>query len=111
MKKTYSIVGTNFRGKEAEALVKTLKPGEEIALVREPTNKFDKNAVQVWARETCIGYLPKNQNAQIAMAMDADLKSPSASALIEAGEAVTVSRSGRFVLSPNSAFPQVEVDE
>ena len=109
LKQTYSIVGTSFRGKEAEALIKDLKPGEDLVLIREPGNKFDKNAVQVWARDVCIGYLPKATNQQIAMAMDEELKGPSAAALIAAGQTVVPVRSGKFKLSPNSSFPQIEV--
>lgn len=80
-------------------------------LIREPDNKFDKNAVAVWCGERKIGYLPAKQNSVIAMAMDAELKGPSAAALIAAGETVAAVRPGIFKLSPNSAFPQVEVDE
>jgi hypothetical protein len=109
LKQVYSIVGTGFCGKEAEALVKELKPGEDLVLIREPTNKFDKNAVQVWARDVHIGYLPKAKNQQIAMAMDEELKGPSAAALIAAGQTVVPVKGGKFTLSPNSAFPQAEV--
>lgn len=109
MKKTYSIVGTKFAN--SENFVLSLKPGVELALIREPDNKFDKNAIAVYCGERKIGYLPAKQNSGIAMAMDAELKGPSAAALIAAGQVVTPIKPGIFRLSPNSAFPQVEVEE
>lgn len=37
------------------------RPGEPVALVPEPTNKYDKNAVMVCAGDECIGYINRLQ--------------------------------------------------
>ena len=64
----YAIVGMKHRG--AEALVASLPPDEPLLLIREPDNKFDPNAVQVWARGRHVGYVPKTQNAVLAKFID-----------------------------------------
>ena len=64
----YAIVGMKHRG--AEALVASLPPDEPLTLVRERGNKYDANAVQVWARGTHVGYVPKTQNAVLARFID-----------------------------------------
>ncbi len=66
----YALVG--MRHRNAEALVASLLPDEPLTLVREPGNKFDPNAVQVWARGTHVGYVPKSQNAVLARFIDAN---------------------------------------
>ena len=101
MKALYSIVGTKFRDGAAEHL-KTLKRGAPLRLVREPDNIYDKKAVAIYSGETCIGYLPAKQNGGIALAMDSN---PSFR------DSLGSSNSARLVFSPNSGFPQVEVDE
>jgi single-stranded-DNA-specific exonuclease len=40
-----TVVGVTFDGRQE--VVATLKSGDELVLVREPTNKYDKNAVAV----------------------------------------------------------------
>ncbi len=64
----YALVGMKHRG--AEALVASLPPDEPLLLIREPGNKFDPNAVQVWARGQHVGYVPKTQNAVLAKFID-----------------------------------------
>ena len=70
MKTLVALVGTKFRGEEMMALLASLPQGEPLTLIREPTNKYDSNAVQVWARGHHIGYVKGNQNRDLAMAMD-----------------------------------------
>lgn len=65
----YALVGMKHQG--AEALVASLPPDEPLVLVREPDNRFDRNAVQVWARGQHVGYVPKTQNAVLAQFIDA----------------------------------------
>lgn len=65
----YALVGMKHRG--TEALVASLPPDEPLTLVREPGNRFDPNAVQVWARGKHVGYIPKTQNAVLARFIDA----------------------------------------
>lgn len=68
MKALYGLVGMKHRG--TEALVASLPNGEPLTLVREPDNKVDGNAVQVWARATHVGYIKGSQVRPLAMAMD-----------------------------------------
>ena len=79
MKAFYGLVGMKHRN--AEALVASLPNGEPLTLIREPGNKYDANAVQVWARGQFIGYIgrgrkpgpkyaPGNENEPIARYFD-----------------------------------------
>lgn len=63
-----ALVGMKHRG--TEALVASLPAGEVVTLKREPTNAYDKNAVQVFARGTMVGYLSAKQVSPIAAVMD-----------------------------------------
>jgi hypothetical protein len=71
MKTLVALVGTKFRGPEMVALLASLPNGEPLVLVREPSNQFDRNAVQVWAQGHHVGYVKGTQNRALAMAMDA----------------------------------------
>lgn len=69
----YAIVGMKHRG--TEALVYKIEHGAPLTLVREASNRFDKNAVQVWAKDgderwKHVGYVPKTQNAVLAKFID-----------------------------------------
>lgn len=66
----YALVGMKHRG--MEDFVRNLPADEPLVLVREPDNKFDPNAVQVWARGHHIGYVPKTQNMVLARFIDAN---------------------------------------
>lgn len=47
-----------------------LKPGKKLRLVREASNKHDKQAVALYFSNTKIGYVPKKDNAKIAELLD-----------------------------------------
>lgn len=68
MKTLVALVGMKHRG--TMNLVASLPNGEPLVLKREPDNKFDANAVQVWARGQHVGYIKGSQNTPIALAMD-----------------------------------------
>lgn len=109
----YAIVGMKHRG--AEEFVKSLPPDEPLVLVREPDNKFDANAVQVWARGRHIGYIPKTQNAVLSQYITACGKpwlKPSAVLAIDAVMPTTAevfkSVGARLHLGSNT-YPLVEV--
>jgi hypothetical protein len=70
MKTLVALVGTKYRGQAMLDLLASLPQGEALTLVRERDNRFDRNAVQVWARGEHIGYVKGNQNRDLAMAMD-----------------------------------------
>ena len=42
-----------------------------LILNREPHNRWDKNAVEVYAGEAKLGYIPRSENETIARLMDA----------------------------------------
>lgn len=64
----YALVGMKHRN--SEGFVATLPNGEDLELVREPGNKFDPLAVQVWARGRHVGYVSAKQVKPLALAMD-----------------------------------------
>jgi hypothetical protein len=56
-----SIVGTFYRTPEEISRAEGLRIGEELVLVKEPENNFDKNAIKVMTKDNYhIGYIPKN---------------------------------------------------
>jgi len=69
VKSLVALVGMKHRG--TEGLVSSLPRGEPLTLVREPDNRYDPNAVQVWARGVHVGYIKASQVRPIAIAMDA----------------------------------------
>ena len=52
--RSYMINGMRYRG--TEALAASLTDGEPVTLVRDANNKHDKNAVEMWARGTHVGF-------------------------------------------------------
>lgn len=116
MSKNYPIVATQY-GDLTEAEVQAIQPGAALVLVREPDNKYDKNAVAIYLDGRRVGYVPKNQNGVLAQFIDqqgrdalvfgARPEAPpmGADANIQARKAID----GKFVRSPNSGFPMVEV--
>lgn len=115
MSKNYSIVGMNFR--KAEEFVAALQPGTKITLVREPENIYDKNAVAVFVEDRHVGYIPKAQNAVLAAFIDqsGDIRSGTWGTLMAQDASMPGNPEtrraieGKFVRSPNSSYPMVEV--
>ena len=72
------LAGLNFRPREAKDLVAVLTAGHELALEREPDNRFDPFAVRVIDPNTeiHIGYVPRTASQEIssALASGADYK-------------------------------------
>jgi hypothetical protein len=64
-----SIVGIKFHDGAHDKLLATL-PGSPVTLVREPSNKYDPNAVRVEIDGVMCGYVPKAQAARLAEDMD-----------------------------------------
>ena len=100
MKSLVALVGMKHRG--TEALVASLPQGELLTLIREPLNTYDRNAVQVWARGTHVGYIPMKQNTQIAMAMDV--------AMLASGTKTDPHWIGRLAID-GGKWPLVEIDD
>ena len=65
------IVGLRYQGGAWE-LLKDLKKGEKVSLLREPDNRFDKKAIMAIDEDgRKLGYIPRNQNEVLASLMDA----------------------------------------
>ena len=84
----YSIVGQRHIG--LDPYLEGILPGTPVLLVREPTNEYDQNAIQVWIDGKRVGYLPKGDAAKLAP--------------------IIRSIAATFARSPNSSYPQVEVE-
>jgi hypothetical protein len=65
-----SIVGTTFYH-GAGSLLQRLRPGSPLRIVRQPTNRYDKNAIAVYWSNTPLGHLPRSLAAELAPKMDA----------------------------------------
>ncbi|MCC6535511.1 MAG: HIRAN domain-containing protein [Burkholderiales bacterium] len=59
-----------FRHYEAPNLWGEIRPGDPLALVREPENPHDRNAVRVEWRSFKLGYVPRAQNEAVARQLD-----------------------------------------
>jgi hypothetical protein len=105
----YSIVGEKFHPGAAE-LLKTMTGGEELLLVREPDNKYDKNAIAVYFGGRKIGYIPKANNITLSKFID-DNGAPVSTLLAQDGAVVSEWKAIKavFARSANSAFPQAEI--
>lgn len=70
--KTY-IAGAPYHTGAREAIAK-LRGGEELVLVREPSNPHDRNAVAVHAADgTKLGYVPRVDAPTVAKVLDREL--------------------------------------
>ena len=65
-----SIVGMRFQG-GAQTLVKELKPGDRITLLREPENEYDDRAIIAMDEAgRKLGYIPRRENLVMSALMD-----------------------------------------
>ena len=51
-----------------------LRPGDQLSLIREPDNRFDRNAVRVDWKGHKLGYVPRAENRAVSRALDAGEK-------------------------------------
>lgn len=66
------IVGSRHHEGAAERIRK-LKADEELQLVREPKNPYDRNAVAVYSSDgQKLGYVPKEDAPMVARVIDGD---------------------------------------
>lgn len=70
MKTIVALVGTRWRGDDIIALFKSLPQGEPLTLIRDRNNQMDPYAVQVWARDRCVGFIKSTQVRPIATRLD-----------------------------------------
>ena len=66
----HSTLTAGLRHHDAKAVWEQLKPGDEVALVRELSNPHDPNAVRVEWSGHLLGYLPRTDNAAVARQLD-----------------------------------------
>jgi len=119
MPKNYSIVGQKH--KNIDAYLVGILPGTTVTLVREPENPYDKNAIAVWINGKKVGFIPMKQNAALAAFIDQSGSSigevgigASATEILamdaaEVPAVMTKAVLAKFIRSPNSSYPMVEV--
>jgi len=59
-----------FRHYDGAVVLRSLRPGDRLELVREPANPYDASAVRVEWRGVTLGYVPRGDNAAVARQMD-----------------------------------------
>lgn len=59
-----------FQFHRGDAIWPSLAVGEELALVREPENTHDPDAVAIYFGEEKLGYVPRAENSAIAQMLD-----------------------------------------
>lgn len=59
-----------YRYYDSKKIEIKIKPGDKTRLKREPENKFDRDAIAVFAMGYKIGYIPRRHNPMIAAMMD-----------------------------------------
>lgn len=72
-KRQVSIVGSSFYPGASNWIAK-MGPGQKLLVVREPDNKYDKNAIAVYIFQQKLGHFPRGFAAEIAPLMDAGKK-------------------------------------
>lgn len=65
------LAGSQYYALEARFV--DMRVGDPLALIREPDNRHDRNAVRVDWRGEKLGYLPRAENRAVAAAMDGGL--------------------------------------
>lgn len=81
--KEFTVAGVSFHHKHIDDLWDNVEEGMELLLVREPRNKYDKNAVAIvepdvffgdsetFNFDLIVGYVPRVSNTEIAAMIDA----------------------------------------
>ena len=65
---TSSIAGFQFY--DGDHLWDQLSTGDMLQLIQEPDNHYDENAVEIYWRNSKLGYLPRVENTAIAQMMN-----------------------------------------
>lgn len=65
---SFTLAGARHRPSLAQQRCLQLVDGEALTVVPEPTNRFDKNALQIHTTDGIfIGYVPKSEAAELAL--------------------------------------------
>ena len=59
-----------FRHYHGAEVLRELRPGDRLELVREPGNPHDPDAVRVEWRGVTLGYVPRRENSAVARQLD-----------------------------------------
>jgi len=59
-----------FQYYEGEKVWDRMRPRDPLALIREPDNTYDRQAVAVYWRGNKLGYVPRDENAAVAQMLD-----------------------------------------
>lgn len=69
--KVVGVTFVNEDGTSRQDIIKELKNGNNVTLRREPTNRYDTNAVAVFTEYGQVGYIGKDYSSILAPMMDA----------------------------------------
>ena len=61
----------NEDGTDRQEILKRCEEGDELELIREPNNRYDSNAVAVYAGDEQVGYLFREEASEIGPLLDA----------------------------------------
>lgn len=70
MKSIYTLVGMKYRN--TEKVVADMKRGTVLILRRDPNNRHDSNAVEVWCGDQHVAFIKGTEVAMLAREMDTD---------------------------------------
>ena len=65
-----NLFSTGFQYYDGPEVADMLETGLMLRLNREPHNRWDHSAIEVYAGEAKLGYIPRNENQTIARLMD-----------------------------------------
>lgn len=69
--KVVGVTFVNEDGTSRQDIIKELKSNDSIILRREPTNRYDTNAVAIFTKYGQVGYIGKDYSSILAPMMDA----------------------------------------
>ena len=69
--KVVGVTFTNEDGTSRQHIIKELTANDNIVIRREPTNKFDTNAIAVFTTKGQVGYIGKDYSSILSPMMDA----------------------------------------
>lgn len=99
----YSIVGQKW--KNLDPKLPGIEAGVRALLIREPQNPYDQYAVQVWIDGQHVGYIPGGKSREVSERVDRE----GAQLALDIKPGTPKSLNARFVRSPNSGYPMVEI--
>ncbi|WP_456470614.1 HIRAN domain-containing protein [Caminibacter sp.] len=67
--KSFVIAGIEYY--KALFVINEIKVGDKLILKTEPQNIHDENAVEIYYKDTKLGYIPRNANYSISKIMNA----------------------------------------